>query len=151
MKAPLSVLLALLALLFCANAQAQFSQPPPPTKKPPVCGQRQAGGGSSGGTSLCQTDPLATTTTLQCGSYQGYLSCEAKTLAYNGTEWVLVDPSFVTHYWAYTVDGQDDYLSPSGSNTITIHCGYSLTGHVRITAGGNTLIAPYECMPSTWN
>jgi hypothetical protein len=144
MKAALSVLLALTALLFCANAQAQFSQPPPTTTPPPVCSLQKS-------SARCKRDPaglIESGIVTWCWAENDLFYCQVDTVWFDGTTWITLDPSLIEHHWAFIVDGQEYYLNPTPMNTLTIGCGYSREGHVRITVLSHTWTMPITCPAS---
>jgi hypothetical protein len=146
-----------LALLFASgNALAQFSQPPPRTPAP-TCSYPKSFGGNPPEGSDCRVKlairPAYAYTILECGHYNGSVNCYSSTDLYENGQWTTLDPSTLTHYWAYRVDGQEYYLPPFFSNSLSIDCGHTRQVYVRVTAGDSTAESEIRCplpVPNEW-
>jgi hypothetical protein len=148
---PLSFILATLLLLFCDQANAQFSQPPP-NRPAPVCDRTK----SDGPTGLpigsdCKAAVLLpnTRTRLACRPYGSELYCVSSTEAFNGGSWISLAPSTLTHDWAFKADGYEYYLGATNENSIRIDCGVTRRGYVRVTAGWSTAQVSFYCPPTS--
>jgi hypothetical protein len=133
-----SIGFALALLMSSGGALAQFSQPPP-TKSAPVCSEQKAP------TKECR-DVLKHTvlTFLEC-SYRNGLSCTSESWYSSDQSVVRIKWNVLKYYWAYVVDGVEYYPSPSELDWISIGCGQTRRGYIRITAGGSTVIKEFSC------
>jgi hypothetical protein len=159
---------ALLFLMWCGHAQAQFSQPPP-DRPPPVCPVVSGQGGGL----LSQNAKSGGTHCASLGNFRTFLHCKppmwgpgsivdcvAATEWFNGLQWVVVNPSTIVYDWAFIIDGQEYYLTSGGSDVwgmiawnsdrydaVYFDCGRSGEGYVRVTAAGKTDQVPFYCDP----
>jgi hypothetical protein len=142
---------AVMLLSFADAAQAQFSQPPPPSTPAPTCSHPKSTAFPLLEGSDCRVKNLLpnllgnTSTTLDCTVNNGVVACITSTDIYENGQWSTLDPSTLTHYWAYVLDGQENYMAPDNSDSFYVDCGFTRTGYVRVTAGGSTAQVSFLC------
>jgi hypothetical protein len=88
-------------------------------------------------------------TVLECSPYGGMVFCVTSTDIFENGMWRTLDPSTLTHYWDYIVDGQQYYSPPSFSDSFWIDCGYTRSGYVRVSAGGSVATVFFACPRQT--
>jgi hypothetical protein len=145
----ISIILTLAFLAFCADAHAQFTSPPP-KRPPPLCpvlnGLSYSTAAATGGGVRCAADNLFETA-LKCHKIGQSARCTADVkLLYNGV-WISLAPvpNKLIYDWAFIVDGQEYYLSPSNSSSILISCGLYPSITVRVTAADKTSLVEAQC------
>jgi hypothetical protein len=123
------ICLALVLLCLSGDAWAQFSQPPP-SKSAPICSEKKLP------TKECkELLGRLILTRLKCG-YTDIVSCTSESWYSYDNSLVRVKWDVLKYYWAYIVDGREYYLAPSGQTR---------RGHIRITAGGTTVVKEFAC------
>lgn len=145
-----AICLALGLLCFADAASAQFSQPPPVGTPAPTCSTPKSSAMPSWEGSDCRVKNLpsllgSTLTMLDCADHAGMVVCVTSTDIYENGQWDTLDPSTLTYYWAYVVDGQEYYLTPSNSDFLYVDCGNSGQVYLRVTAGGSTAQTSFNC------
>ncbi len=148
MKSLFFTAVTLFLLLFCGHAQAQFSQPP--TNQPvPVCRNTKSQGEPIGSDcKLLLVGNPATRTMLRCDPspvITGLFECVTSTSWFDGIQWRVLDPSTLTHDWAFIVNGNESYPPSNYFDSFNIACGRVLYNYVRVTAGGSTAQATIIC------
>jgi hypothetical protein len=143
MKYSLSIGFTAFVLLFCNQAQAQFSQPPP-GKSAPVCSEKKST------RTDCKELPVPAHVTVSCQYYEvgehfHGMNCTASAWVNLDGAWNMIDPSLLTYYWASIVDGQEYYSAPMDSESAVVFCGLSRQGYVRVSAAGGTAVTAFRC------
>jgi hypothetical protein len=132
------ICLGLVLLHHSGDALAQFSQPPP-SKAAPVCSEKKVP------TKECKDllDRIILTF-LKCG-YTDKVSCTSESWYSYENSLVRVKWDVLKYYWAYIIDGREYYQAPSDFDWISIDCGQTRRGYIRITAGGATVVKEFAC------
>jgi hypothetical protein len=145
----ISIVLTLAFLTFCSDAHAQFTSPPP-KRPPPLCpvlnGLSYSTEAAAGGPVTCAEDNLFETS-LWCNNIGRSTRCTADVKLLHNGAWISLAPApnNLIYDWAFVVDGQEYYLSPSNSSSILITCGFYPSVTVRVTAAGKTSVLEAQC------
>jgi hypothetical protein len=150
MKPILYLVAFMLSWMILGEAQAQFKYPPPSTS-PPSCSREKSGPvDQPPSSSDCKAAAAyLTDISIHCQSLSQSVLCHAAMLVYTQSGWELLDPSTLTHHWAYIVDGVEVYLPPNHWDSVAIECGNGRYGDVRIAAGGDVAQIQFQCPPAT--
>jgi hypothetical protein len=147
-KPVFSLIVFVFSLSECGHALAQFKQPPP-DRLPPVCSHQNRSSimpPDRVSDADCPGKGSVTEVRLTCSSSDALVRCFARIYQLDKFErWTVLDPGKQVYDWAFIVDNQEYYLSPSSDDAISFNCGYLSKTYVRVTAAFVTDVIAYEC------
>ncbi len=145
MKIRFLIASALLLLSICFYAAAQFSQPPP-SRVAPTCSYKKNFPLGEDVSRMCKSLTVdGSSVLLACTYYGNSVDCTTNTWLLVNGQWVEIDRSTAIHDWAFIVDGREYYLNPMYQDSISVDCGISRRGYVRVAIAGGADAFSFTC------